>query len=126
MHTAGNGTGAAGPPEVARAFHALVDELGALEQHILSGPNTPLDGQGVLEGYKWIFSILQVALDTQLWADPDRPRFVDIVGPYKKWGGDNADAYYQFAPLDPTRRYRVPGTGGRRRLPVTHRLRRAA
>ena len=36
-----------------------------------------------------------------------RPRFVEIVGPYKKWGGDNADAFYCYAPIDPTRTYRV-------------------
>jgi len=29
------------------------------------------------------------------------------VGPYKKWGGDNADAFYRFAPVDPARTYRV-------------------
>ena len=40
------------------------------------------------------------------------PRFVDIVGPYKKWGGDNTDAYYQFAPVDPARTYKVTGTAG--------------
>ena len=42
-----------------------------------------------------------------LWADTARPRFVEIVGPYKKWGGDNADAFYCFAPIDPARTYRV-------------------
>jgi hypothetical protein len=41
-----------------------------------------------------------------------RPRFVDIVGPSKKWGGDNADAFYQFAPVDPARTYRVRGLVG--------------
>ena len=59
------------------------------------------------EAYKWIFSILQVALDCYVWADVDRPRFVEIVGPYKKWGGDNADAFYQYARLDPRRTYKV-------------------
>ena len=29
------------------------------------------------------------------------------MGPYKKWGGDNADAFYCHAPIDPTRTYRV-------------------
>jgi hypothetical protein len=48
-----------------------------------------------------------VATDTQVWADTAHPRFVDIVGPYKKWGGDNADAFYCFAPVDPERTYRV-------------------
>jgi hypothetical protein len=93
--------------ELSAAFDALVDELKNLQQHILHGPNTPLDEQGVVEGYKWIFSILQVATDTQVWADAANPRFVEIVGPYKKWGGDNADAFYQFAPIDPSRTYRV-------------------
>ena len=38
--------------------------------------------------------------------------FVDIVGPYKKWGGDNSDAYYQLAPVDPKRCYMVRGRRG--------------
>ena len=70
------------------------------------------DEQSVLEGYKWIFTIAQVALDVNVWADATRPRFVDIVGPYKKWGGDNVDAFYQYAPIDPTRTYRVRGRKG--------------
>ena len=43
---------------------------------------------------------------------PAEPRFVDIVGPYKKWGGDNADAFYQYAPIDP--QPHVPGARARR------------
>lgn len=65
------------------------------------------DEPTLLEAYKWILSILQVAGDVFLWADPARPRFVDIVGPYKKWGGDNADAFYCYIPVDPARTYRV-------------------
>jgi hypothetical protein len=34
------------------------------------------------------------------------------VGPSKKWGGDNADAFYQHVPLDPRRAYRVTGNRG--------------
>jgi hypothetical protein len=98
--------------ETGSVFTELIDELRALEQRILSGPNTPLDDQSLLEGYKWIFSILAVGLDAYVWADAARPRFVDIVGPYKKWGGDNADAFYQYAPIDPARTYRVRGRKG--------------
>ena len=43
---------------------------------------------------------------------PARPRFVDIVGPYRKWGGDNSDAFYQYAPIDPARTYVVTGVKG--------------
>src|SRR5215211_434463 len=95
--------------ETSAVFRELVDELRGLEAKLYEGPNAPQDEQSVLEGYKWIFSILQVAFDAYVWADPAKPRFVDIVGPYKKWGGDNADAFYLFAPIDPNRRYRVSG-----------------
>ena len=61
----------------------------------------------MLEGYRWIFTIVQVGMQAHLWADSQRPHFVDIVGRYKKWGGDNADAFYQYAPIDPTKTYRV-------------------
>jgi hypothetical protein len=98
--------------ETGKVFGELVDELRALEERIVHGPNTPLDDQSLLEGYKWIFSILAVGLDAYVWADPGRPRFVDIVGPYRKWGGDNADAFYQYAPIDPARTYRVRGRKG--------------
>ncbi|MEX0873514.1 MAG: DUF1214 domain-containing protein [Actinomycetota bacterium] len=96
-------------PLASAAFREIVGELSALEERLF-GPDTELDEQGVIEGYKWLFSILAVGLDAHVWADPARPRFVDIVGPYRKWGGDNADAFYQYAPIDPARTYRVTGT----------------
>jgi hypothetical protein len=98
--------------QTATVVHELLDELHTLDERFFEGPNALRDEQSVLEGYKWIFSVLAVALDTQVWADPANPRFVDIVGPYKKWGGDNADAYYMHAPIDPDVTYRVTGRRG--------------
>jgi hypothetical protein len=95
--------------ETSTVFGELLDEVRGLEAKLFEGPNAPQDEQSILEGYKWVFSILQVAFDVYVWADKANPRFVDIVGPYKKWGGDNADAFYQFAPIDPSRTYRVRG-----------------
>ena len=101
-----------GPASATSAvFAELIEALAALEDR-LSLDEVPLDEPSVLEGYRWIFSILAVGLDAFVWADTDRPRFVDIVGPYRKWGGDNADAFYQYAPLDPSRTYRVTGRRG--------------
>lgn len=93
-------------------FAELLDELRGLERHLLDHPAALGDEQTVCESYKWIFSILQVAFDCFVWADPARPFFVDIVGRDKKWGGDNADAYYQHVPIDPDRTYRVSGNRG--------------
>jgi hypothetical protein len=98
--------------ETSAVFRELIDEIRGLERKLYEGPNTPLDDQGVIEGYKWIFSILQVALEVNMWADAARPRFVDIVSPHMKWGGDNSDSFYQYAPIDPARTYRVRGRKG--------------
>ena len=111
--------------ETSAVFHELVDQIRALEDKLFEGPNVPLDDQGVLEGYKWIFSILQVALDAHVWADPARPRFVDIVGPVQEVGRR------QRRRLLPVRADRsephVPGhrPPRRRRVPVADRVRRA-
>ena len=95
--------------ETSGAFNELLAEMQRIEQKLVA---SDLDEQSLLEGYRWIFSILQVGFDAYVWADAARPRFVDIVGPYKKWGGDNADAYYQYAPIDPARTYRITGRRG--------------
>jgi hypothetical protein len=93
--------------ETAAAVRDLLDLMSSLEQRFSAGDPTLVDEQSVLEAYRWIFTIVQVGADAHLWADAQRPHFVDIVGRYKKWGGDNADAYYQYMPLDPTKTYRV-------------------
>jgi hypothetical protein len=88
-------------------FAELLAELGVLQQRLIEQLSGPGDEQSLLEAHKWIMTILQVAGDTQVWADTANPRFVEIVGPYKKWGGDNSDAFYYFSPVDPDRSYRV-------------------
>jgi hypothetical protein len=92
--------------ELHDAFTGITDELIAIEQR-LNEAQPPLDEHERVESYRWIFSVLQVALDAYVWADSGRPRFVDIVGPNKKWGGDNTDSFYKHAPIDPARTYRV-------------------
>src|SRR5258708_10246505 len=94
--------------ETRAAFHELVEVLAGLDRRF----DEVKDPQSVLEGYKWIPSLLQVAMQAYVFADAARPRFVDIVGPTMKWGGDNSDAFYQHAPLDPSRTYRVSGRRG--------------
>ncbi len=91
--------------ETERAFTELLEEVAATQARMVE--QLADDEATLLEAHKWVLSILQVAAEVNLWADTARPRLVEIVGPYKKWGGDNADAYYCFAPIDPSRTYRV-------------------
>lgn len=94
------------------AFHELLRLIGDADQTFLRGDRAVPDELSVVEGYQWLTQILTVALECYLWADRDRPRMVEITSPTLKWGGDNADAFYWFAPIDPSRRYRLTGTRG--------------
>ena len=85
--------------ETEAAFAELLHEVGVTHERMVE--QLADDPATLLEAHKWILSILQVAADVNLWADTARPRFVEIVGPYKKWGGDNADAFYCYAPDRP-------------------------
>lgn len=98
--------------DAAAAFRELLDVLRDADQTFLDGPRRVPDEVTALEGYRWLVDVFSVALDCYVAADPARPEFVKIVSPTRKFGGDNADAYYYFAPLDPARTYRVRGRMG--------------
>ena len=93
--------------ETEKQAKELLKLMGDLDKRFAVGENALKDPAAILDGYKWIFSITQVAMDVYVWGDKNKPRFVEIVGPYKKWGGDNSDAFYFVAPIDPSRTYRV-------------------
>lgn len=95
--------------EVGKAYRELLDAAASVDAGWLE--SVP-DVQSRMEGYRWALSLLSIAQDVFVTSDPARPRFVDIVGPYRKFYGDNPDAFYQFAPLDPGRGYRVTGRRG--------------
>ena len=97
--------------DLSAAYAGLLDEVRAAEKRFTEA-DPPLDEKDILDGYRLAFSLLRVAVDTYVWGDKDNPIFVDVISPYQKWGGDNSDAFYQIAPIDPTRRYRVTGNRG--------------
>ncbi|WP_067974741.1 DUF1214 domain-containing protein [Mycolicibacter icosiumassiliensis] len=97
--------------ELSVAFGELLDEVRAVEQRLLTA-DPPLEEADVLDGYRWALSLLRVASEAYIWGDADKPILVDVIGPYLKWGGDNSDAFYQLAPIDPSRSYRVTGNRG--------------
>jgi hypothetical protein len=100
--------------ETTAAFHELMDLVRNADSLFLEGARA-VDDTSVLEGYRWLTEILSVALECYLWADPARPSIVPIAGPIlptRKWGGDNSDSFYYFAPLDAARSYRLRGRRG--------------
>ncbi len=94
-----------------QAFGDLLDLLREAPSSFEGGVRA-VDDLSVIEGYRWLTEVLTVALDCYVWADPERPSFVELVGPTRKFGGDNPDAFYYFAPVDPQRTYRIRGQLG--------------
>ena len=97
------------------AWHELLAGLGELERTFLEGDRAVEGEAAVVDGYRMLTTCLGVGLDTYLYADPSRPVFIETVTPFRRdrrWGGDNTDAWYSFAPIDPRRSYVVSGNRG--------------
>ncbi|GFM21159.1 MULTISPECIES: DUF1214 domain-containing protein [Mycobacteriaceae] len=101
--------------EVTVAWRELLDTLRRLDDSFMTGPKAVRDDRHVADGYRMIATTLGVAFDTYLFADPTRPRWLELNSPFRpdrRWGGDNTDAIYYMCPIDPTRRYRISGNRG--------------
>ncbi|WP_332644725.1 DUF1254 domain-containing protein [Aeromicrobium sp.] len=97
------------------AWGELLDTLRGLDAAFIEGPRAVTDDRHIADGYRALATTLGVALDTYLFAEPSRPTFLEINTPHRRdrrWGGDNTDAYYRMAPIDPERRYRIWGNRG--------------
>lgn len=99
-------------PETGAAWRELLDVLRDADQQFLEGFRAVADDASAVEGYRFLADVFSVALDCYVTTDAARPEFVKIVSPTRKFGGDNADAYYYYAPVDPARTYRVRGRMG--------------
>jgi hypothetical protein len=93
--------------EAAPALRELADFLRERDLSFLQrvGP----DEVDAAEGYVNLMDLLSFGLDFYLHNDPERPHLCDMATPTKKFGGDNVDARYLFAPLRGDRSYRITG-----------------
>ncbi|MFP6641543.1 MAG: hypothetical protein VCC04_14960 [Myxococcota bacterium] len=93
-----------------RELIALLQEIDARFLGPDWGLTTPADVAG---GTRAFMHILQGGVFTHFEDDPQHPQFLRIVSPTRKFTGDNADAIYFEAPVDPQLAYRIRGnTGG--------------
>lgn len=101
--------------EATDAWRELLDTLRGLDESFMTGPKAVTDDRHIADGYRMIATTLGVALDTYLFADRSRPRWLEVNSPFRpdrRWGGDNTDAFYHMCPVDPARRYRISGNRG--------------
>ncbi len=78
--------------EATAAWRELLDTLRTLDASFMSGPKAVGDDRHVADGYRMLATTLGVAFDTYLFADPSRPRWLELNSPFRpdrRWGGDN-------------------------------------
>ena len=99
--------------ESRKAFSALMELLQEVDNRYL-GPDWGLGtDEDVAGGFRAVMHILQGGLFGHFEEDTNHPSFLRIVSPSRKFTGDNADAVYYEAAINPELAYRIRGnTGG--------------
>jgi len=103
---------AAAAPDGGPAGQAWLDLAAAMvevEAKYSAPPYAGTDPVQRAEARRFMAHTLQAALEFWTDADPARPVFTRFVGPHKKLLGDNPDALYYFAAIDPAQRYVIRG-----------------
>jgi hypothetical protein len=100
-------------PESRKAWGELLALLAEADTRYLGKEWGIERANDISDGHRFLMHVLHSGMEQWLEADPQRPRVVRFVTPTLKLLGDNPDAIYFTAPLDPKRHYRVRGnTGG--------------
>ena len=94
------------------AWRELLSTFADYDELFLAGPKAVRGELAVAESYQFLATMLGLSLDVAFFSDPVAPRFVDVLTPFRhdrRWGGDNTDAYYGYAVVDPRRTYLISG-----------------
>ncbi|WP_208026767.1 DUF1214 domain-containing protein [Rhabdothermincola sediminis] len=100
------------PDDASGAYRELLGLLADLEASF-DRPGRGWDDEVTrAEGYVHLLDLLATGLEFFLHGDADRPAFIRMITPVRKFGGDNTDSLYHLALLNPTRSYRITGRRG--------------
>ncbi|PRC47823.1 hypothetical protein C6A85_82975, partial [Mycobacterium sp. ITM-2017-0098] len=72
-----------GSHQATEAWRELLDTLHGLDESFMAGPKAVTDDRHIADGYRMIATTLGVALDTYLFADPTRPRWLELNSPFR-------------------------------------------
>jgi hypothetical protein len=92
-----------------KAFHELLDLLREVDGRFLSPEWNIERPEDISAAHRYVMHLLAYGVDVAFESDPERPVFQRIVGPQRKFMGDNPDAIYFVAYIRPDRAYRVRG-----------------
>jgi hypothetical protein len=103
-------TGAAASDFASRtAWRELLETLREIDERFLGAEWKVSGARDVNDGHRFLTTILSAAIDFYMESDPEHPVFTRIVSPTRRFGGDNPDATYFFAPIRGDRSYRIRG-----------------
>jgi hypothetical protein len=105
--------GAAPAPEAmgpeSRKWAELMALVAEAERRLLSAEWNIRSPQEVIDGHRLLLHLLAASVDLYYEGDPERPWFVQMPSPIRKYLGDNPDALYFFTVLRGDRRFRIRG-----------------
>jgi hypothetical protein len=96
-------------PESRKAWAELMALVAEAERRTLSAEWNVRSPQDVIDGHRLLLHLLAASTDLYLEGDPERPYFVQMPSPIRKYLGDNPDAHYFFSVLRGDRRFRIRG-----------------
>jgi hypothetical protein len=91
------------------ALHELIELLQEIDEHWCSEERNLSTAEDVAGAHRAMMHILEAGLVGYFEQDAQTPSFRRIVTPSRKLTGDNSDAIYFDAPLDPRHAYIVRG-----------------
>lgn len=92
-----------------KALRELIALLEEVDERWLSPEWNLASADDIAQGTRALLHMLQGGLDSYFECEPSHPEFRRIVATNKKFTGDNADAIYYDAPVNPAFSYRVTG-----------------
>jgi hypothetical protein len=95
--------------ESRRAFRELIEMLTQIDVGYLNAEHGITEPGDDADGHRFLMHLLESAVTMVFESDPDRPDLRRIVTPTRKALGDNPDAIYFEAPINPARSYRMRG-----------------
>jgi hypothetical protein len=97
------------PDPYAREWQMMSAKIAELGPWLMSQPGVLTDDpQVVSDGYRYLSTLLYVGYHNHLLnADTDRPKFISNWDDIAAWGGNQRDAIYRCANINPNGTYRV-------------------
>ncbi len=96
-------------PGSRQAWAELMALVAEAERRTLSAEWNVRSPQEVIDGHRVLLHLLAASIDLYLEGDPERPYFVPMPSPTRKYLGDNPDAHYFFTVLRGDRGFRIRG-----------------